>query len=114
MHVNRTYIILLFFTFIFSNKTEFENISFKSADPFSFRDIIVDLKNLEEQEVSGILTFPKNNNLNIKYPLIIAVRLKNIKEIDGLLINHQNIITPIGKIIITNGDVLIPIRKNNI
>ena len=40
--------------------------------------------------------------------------LKNIKEIDGLLINHQNIITPIGKIIITNGDVLIPIRKNNI
>ena len=40
--------------------------------------------------------------------------LKNIKEIDGLLIKHQNIIIPIGKIIITNGDVLIPIRKNNI
>ena len=52
--------------------------------------------------------------LNEKYPLIIAVRLKNIKEIDGLLIKHQNIIIPIGKIIITNGDVLIPIRKNNI
>ena len=72
MHVNRTYIIIIFFTFIFSSQTEFEKISFKSADPFSFRDVILYLEDQTERDVVGILRFPDDKSKD-KYPLIIGV-----------------------------------------
>ena len=54
--------------FIFSQ----EIITFSSANPFSFRDIIKNLDNQEIQKVSGILTLPKSKS-NEKFPLIIGV-----------------------------------------
>ena len=71
MHVNRLNIIVIFFTFIFSSESEFEKISFESANPFSFKDIITNIENLETQVVSGVLTIPDNVNDNI--PLVIGV-----------------------------------------
>ena len=71
MHVNRLNIIFLLFTFMFSSESEFEKISFESANPFSFKDIITNIENLETQVVSGILTIPDNVNDNI--PLVIGV-----------------------------------------
>ena len=62
MHVNKTYIILLLCTFIFSSESKFEKISFESANPFSFKDIMTNIENLETQVVSGILTIPDNVN----------------------------------------------------
>ena len=43
---------------------------------------------------------------------MIAVRLKIIKEIAGLLINHQSIINPSGINTIMVGFVLTPIKNN--
>ena len=71
MYVNRLNIILLLCTFIFSRESEFEKISFESANPFSFKDIITNIENLETQVVSGVLTIPDNVNDNI--PLVIGV-----------------------------------------
>ena len=61
--------ILIASSFIISN----EIIEFTSANPFSFRDIITNLKNQENQDVFGILRFPDNFDPNQKYPLIIGV-----------------------------------------
>jgi len=71
MHVNRLNIILLLCTFIFSSELKFEKISFESANPFSFKDIITNIENLETQVVSGVLTIPNNVSDNI--PLVIGV-----------------------------------------
>lgn len=49
-----------------------ETISFTSANPFGFSDIIVHLNEQEEQEVFGYLSFPKEYKKDI-YPLIIGV-----------------------------------------
>ena len=51
-----------------------EKISFQSANPFSFNDVITNLENQEKQEVYGNLVIP-NDTLNPqkKYPLIIGV-----------------------------------------
>ena len=54
-----------------------EKIHFDSANPFSFKDIITDLDNQEDQIVYGILRMPKNFNSSIQYPLIIAVAGSN-------------------------------------
>ena len=49
-----------------------EIINFKSANPFSFNDIIMDFSNQEEQNVSGILRLP--NDVGDKMvPLVIGV-----------------------------------------
>jgi hypothetical protein len=51
-------VLISFFTIlnlVFSQ----EKITFTSANPFSFRDIIKNLDNQPMQEVSGILTLPK-------------------------------------------------------
>ena len=37
-----------------------ETITFQSANPFDFRDVITALEEQEEQEVFGYLTFPEN------------------------------------------------------
>ena len=50
-----------------------DTVSFISANPFSFRDIITNLDNQEEQNVFGYLTLPEKIDENKKLPLIIGV-----------------------------------------
>ena len=51
-----------------------EKISFQSANPFSFNDVITNLENQEKQEVYGNLFIPDDTlNSQKKYPLIIGV-----------------------------------------
>jgi len=51
-----------------------EKISFQSANPFSFNDVITNLENQEKQEVYGNLVIPDDTlNSQKKYPLIIGV-----------------------------------------
>ena len=64
---------LLIIIFLFSWGYNQEIITFESANPFSFKDIITDLENQDKQEVFGILTFPKNREVNKKYPLVVGV-----------------------------------------
>ena len=64
-----TLIGIIYVSFLFSE----ENISFFSANPFSFNDIIENLENQKIQEVSGILRFPDNTSNNKKFPLVIGV-----------------------------------------
>ena len=61
--------LIIFVSAIFST----ERITFISASPFSFQDIITNLDNQESQEVFGILKFPDNYSKEKKYPLIIGV-----------------------------------------
>ena len=51
---------------------QLEQITFLSASPFSFRDIILSLDKQTKQEVYGILKFPKKYSKK-QYPLIVAV-----------------------------------------
>jgi dienelactone hydrolase len=60
-------------SFVIAQETNQETITFNSANPFSFEEIIMDLDNQEVQEVFGILTLPNNYNPDEKYPLIIGV-----------------------------------------
>ena len=73
MHVNKNIymIIFLFLSLVIANNLELK-VDFLSANPFSFKDIITDIENQEEQIVSGILKLPENNNKE-KFPLIIGV-----------------------------------------
>ena len=65
------YIIIVFLSILIPIKKD--TISFTSANPFSFKDIITDLDDQDEQEVFGILTLPDQTDLNKKIPLIIGV-----------------------------------------
>ena len=51
--------ILIIFTisFLFSLTQE---VQFESANPFSLKDIITNIDNLDKQVVTGILTIPDN------------------------------------------------------
>ena len=49
--------VIIFCSSIFS---EVQELSFESANPFSLKDIITNLDNLDKQTVSGILTIPDN------------------------------------------------------
>ena len=62
-------------SFLFSQDLTWnqEVVTFKSANPFSFEEIITNLDNEPVQDVSGILTLPEDFDPNIKYPLIIGV-----------------------------------------
>jgi len=74
--MKKTYLILIlhFFSYIVYSQVKIEKLTFKSANPFSFYDIISNLKNQEEQEVNGILTIPSNESDTLKqYPLVIGV-----------------------------------------
>ena len=73
-------LLLMFFNFLINE----EIITFNSFNPFSFKDIITNLENQEEQKVYGILNFP-NNNLDKKHPLIIGVAGS-----DGWSEHHQD------------------------
>ncbi|MBI44989.1 MAG: hypothetical protein CMG66_02345 [Candidatus Marinimicrobia bacterium] len=61
-------VVTILTSFIFSQSQE---VSFESANPFSFKDIITNIENLDTQTVSGILTIPENVSDNI--PLVIGV-----------------------------------------
>ena len=62
----------IFISFLFNFIISFSHeIEFVSANPFSMKDIITNIDNLEEQSVVGILTLPKGES-NQKFPLIIA------------------------------------------
>tara|TARA_B110000263_G_scaffold249505_1_gene267301 strand:+ start:597 stop:1556 length:960 start_codon:yes stop_codon:yes gene_type:complete len=63
------YYLLLFFNLVFLE----DKIVFESANPFTFKDIITSLDNLETQEVYGVLRFPDNFNVNFEYPLVVGV-----------------------------------------
>ena len=49
-----------------------ERITFNSANPFNFRDVIVHLDKQEAQEVYGILNLPESNAEEKVHPLVIA------------------------------------------
>jgi dienelactone hydrolase len=61
-------VIILVSSFVLAST---EVLEFKSANPFSFKDIITNLDNQEEQVVTGILTIPEN--VTGKIPLVIGV-----------------------------------------
>ena len=65
-------VVTILTSFIFSQSQE---VSFESANPFSFKDIVTDLDNQESEEVFGNLTFPENASEKDStiYPLIIGV-----------------------------------------
>lgn len=62
-------LVVFIYSFIFS---EAQIVSFESANPFSLKDIITNIDNLEKQTVSGILTIPDNIKSD-KVPLIIGI-----------------------------------------
>lgn len=68
-------IILLILSVIkIYSQTNSEKINFESANPFSFNDVITNLKNQEPQKVFGTLITPFDSlNPSKKYPLIIGV-----------------------------------------
>ena len=71
-------LLFIVFYFIISinlySQDTVEKISFQSANPFSFNDVITNLENQEKQEVYGNLVIPDDTlNLQKKYPLIIGV-----------------------------------------
>ena len=65
--------LLLISSFLIAQESLNEIITFESANPFSFEEIITDLNNQEKQTVFRALTFPENFDSDIKYPLIIGV-----------------------------------------
>jgi len=57
---------------LFSDDFDREKVEFISANPFSFFDIITNLKYQKVQEVYGVLNFPEVSEIK-KFPLIIGV-----------------------------------------
>ncbi len=73
---SKNIILIMFLIFSTLSYSQFlkEEIIFNSANPFSFHDIIHNLKNQKKQIVSGELTTPHDiNQPNKKYPLIVGV-----------------------------------------
>ena len=67
MKKSTQYIIFIIFSSILLSQ---EKIIFNSASPFSFKDIITNLENLDKTEVSGLLKLPKGEG---PFPFIIGV-----------------------------------------
>ena len=67
------YILITMLSVVIAQEMNQETITFNSANPFSFEEIIMDLDGQQDQEVFGKLTLPKNYNSDEKYPLIIGV-----------------------------------------
>ena len=55
MKIYITFILIPFLTL-----SQIDTIYFKSANPFSFKDVITNLESQDKQEVYGILKFPNN------------------------------------------------------
>ncbi|MDA7810659.1 dienelactone hydrolase family protein [Flavobacteriaceae bacterium] len=70
----KKYLIILLISLQSNSQNLVEKIIFKSANPFSFHDVITDLKNQETQEVFGNLVIPYDSlNPEKKYPLVFGV-----------------------------------------
>lgn len=54
-----------------------DTIYFNSANPFSFKDIILNLENQQPQNVYGVLRMPEEFSPQSRYPVIIAVAGSN-------------------------------------
>ena len=63
---------IMLITLVIFSIVNAEKITFLSASPFSFRDVILYLDKQETHEIYGILKLPENYSKN-KYPLIIGV-----------------------------------------
>ena len=67
-------IFMLFISLGLNSQNLVEKITFQSANPFSFHDVIIDLENQEKQEVYGELVIPYDSlNPDKKYPLVLGV-----------------------------------------
>ena len=76
MKTSATLFVILFLISSLSvqSQIQIEKISFESANPFAFSDVILDLENQQKQEVYGQLTLPVDSlNPTKKYALIIGV-----------------------------------------
>ena len=69
----KKYILIAMLSVAIAQNTNQEIITFESANPFSFEEIIVHLDDQDTQEVFGTLTLPDNYDTDTKYPLIIGV-----------------------------------------
>ena len=72
--LNRTLCILIISSMLqqASGESYRETITFQSANPFGFRDVMSALDEQDEQEVFGYLTFPDNSKEG-KLPLVVGV-----------------------------------------
>ena len=62
---------IIFFFLISLSHTD-EIIVFESSNPFSLKDIILDIEKLDTQKVKGLLQIPESDDKN-KFPLVIGV-----------------------------------------
>ena len=72
--ITKTKILTIAFILIISklfSQNIHEKIIFKSANPFSFKDIIKNLEDQVPQDVYGVLTLP--SDVQGKIPLVIGV-----------------------------------------
>ena len=51
--------------------TNTQVVTFESSNPFSLKDIITNVDNLEKQTVFGVLTMP--DNVKDKVPVVIGI-----------------------------------------
>ena len=65
----KLFLFIVSYLFCASNDTIF----FKSANPFSFRDIIQPKQNSPEQNIYGVLQLPTDIDVDDKVPLVIGV-----------------------------------------
>ena len=65
--------LLVFFQFNLLSQNIEEILTVESSNPYTFNDIILNLKNQEKQVVFGKLKFPEDSIENKKYPLVIGV-----------------------------------------
>ena len=59
---------IIFFLLVSSSYSN-EVIVFESSNPFSLKDIIMDIEKLDTQKVKGILQIPDSDDKN-KFPLV--------------------------------------------
>lgn len=72
--MNKYHLInVIFIILSFSLCSKNDTIFFKSANPFSFKDIMSFKKNSMEQNVYGVLQLPSDIDVNDKVPLVIGV-----------------------------------------
>ncbi len=75
MNIKFKFVVIIILSFLIAENS-YEKIDFISANPFTFRDIILDLENQESQNVYGILRLPESKQQK-KHPLIIGVAGSN-------------------------------------
>tara|TARA_B100001989_G_C24550921_1_gene474639 strand:+ start:4613 stop:5581 length:969 start_codon:yes stop_codon:yes gene_type:complete len=71
-NLNMKYFKNIIFFFLISLSHTDEIIVFESSNPFSLKDIILDIEKLDTQKVKGLLQIPESDDKN-KFPLVIGV-----------------------------------------